>query len=398
MGDKGDKTGDKARGDRMKLTAARVKSLSKTGKYADGGGLYLVVQAGGSKSWMLRTTIDSKRREIGLGGYPSVSLAQARKRAAESKTDIQNGINPIVEKRRAATPTFSEAAHKVHILNLPTWSNPKHGEQWINTLKTYAFPVIGDMPIDTIRKGDCLSVLLPIWTAKPETAARVRQRLGKVFKWAMAHDYLEYNPAGEAISEALPKVSRLKAHHRALPYQECAAALDMIDASRASASAKLCFRFIVLTACRSGEARDATWDEIDIDTATWIIPAGRMKARNEHRVALSSAALEILKAAQELADGSGLIFPSPMKHGASLSDMTLTKLLRNNGLAERATMHGFRTSFRVWAEECTGASHAAKELALAHAVGNQVEQAYMRSDLLEQRRPLMDNWAEYLAA
>ena len=380
----------------MKLTAARVKSMAKSGKFADGGGLYLIVQRGGSKSWMLRTTIDGKRREIGLGAYPTITLAKARERAQENRTAIADGINPIVEKRRAATPTFEQAARKVHELNMPTWSNGKHVNQWINTLETYAFPVIGDMKISDVRKQDCLAILLPIWTSKRETAARVRQRMGKVFKWAMAHDYIEYNPAGEAISEALPKVSRLKAHHRALPYQEAAAALDTIDASKASESAKLCFRFIILTACRSGEARGATWDEIDLDSATWTIPAGRMKARNEHRVPLSAAALEILEEAQEISDNSSLIFPSPRKEGKPLSDMTLTKLLRNNGLAERCTMHGFRTSFRVWAEEQTSASHAAKEISLAHAVGNQVEQAYMRSDLLEQRRPLMESWADYV--
>ena len=382
----------------MKLTAAKAKSLAKTGKYADGGGLYMVVQKGGSKSWMLRTTIDGKRREIGLGSFPTITLAKARERAQENRTAIADGINPIVEKRRAATPKFEQAARKVHELNMPTWSNGKHVDQWINTLETYAFPVIGDMKISDVRKQDCLSILLPIWTSKRETAARVRQRMGKVFKWAMAHDYIEYNPAGEAISEALPKVSRLRAHHRALPYQDCAAALEVIDASRASINAKLCFNFIVLTACRAGEARGATWDEIDMEAGIWTIPAGRMKARNEHRVPLSTAALEILTEAQEISDDSRLIFPSPMKPEKALSDMTLTKLLRNNGLAARATVHGFRTSFRVWAEEQTGASHAAKELSLAHAVGNQVEQAYMRSDLLEQRRPLMESWADYLAA
>ena len=382
----------------MKLTAAKAKSLAKTGKYADGGGLYLVVQKGGSKSWMLRTTIDGKRREIGLGAYPTISLAKARERAQENRTAIADGINPIAEKRRAATPTFEQAARKVHELNMPTWSNGKHVDQWINTLSTYAFPAIGDLPISDVKKQDCLAVLSPIWTSKRETARRVRQGMVRVFEWGMSNDYLEYNPAGEAINAALPKVSRLKAHHRSLPYEECAGALDMIEASRASTSTKLCFKFIVLTACRSGEARGARWDEIDLEAGIWTIPAGRMKARSEHRVPLSTAALEILTEAQEISDDSRLIFPSPMKPEKALSDMTLTKLLRNNGLAARATVHGFRTSFRIWSEECTGASHAAKELALAHAVGNQVEQAYMRSDLIEQRRPLMQAWADFVAS
>ena len=379
-----------------RLTAVKVRSIDKPGRYGDGNGLYLNVAKGGSKSWVQRITIDGVRRDMGLGGYPVVSLAQARAQAADNRSAVASGVNPIVEKRRAATPTFREAALKVHALNIPTWRNGKHAAQWISTLETYAFPVIGDMKIDSIKKIDALACLTPIWTAKPETARRVRQRMRSVFSWAMAHDYVEHNVAGEAIDAALPAMPKVRAHHRSLPYQDVPEALEMIAASGASESAKLCFRFVVLTASRSGEARAATWDEIDADSELWTVPGHRMKAGRAHRVPVSDAAMGVLEEADAIRDESGLVFPSPRKLGSPLSDMALTKLLRDNGLSERTTVHGFRSSFRNWAQEQTGASHAAMELALAHAVGSAVEQAYMRSDLLEQRRTLMQQWAHYL--
>ena len=356
----------------------------------------LNIAKGGSKSWIQRLTIDGSRRDIGLGGYPAVSLAQARERASKNKSAVANGINPILVKRRAAIPTFREAAIKVHAINLPTWRNPKYAAQWISTLRTYAFPVIGDMKIDSIRKIDVLACLTPIWTVKPETARRVRQRMRTVFSWAMAHDYVEHNVAGEAIDAALPTMPKVREHHRALPYQDIPEALEVIEASGASVSARLCFQFVVVTASRSGEARAATWDEIDADSALWTVPGHRMKAGRAHRVPLSDAAIEVLEEADAIRDESGLIFPSPRKRGKPLSDMALTKLLRDNGISERTTVYGFRSSFRNWAQEQTGASHAAMDLALAHAAGSAVEQAYMRSDLLEQRRTLMQQWADYL--
>ena len=379
-----------------RLTAVKAKSLNKPGRYGDGNGLYLNIAKGGTKSWVQRLTIDGTRRDIGLGGYPAISLSQARERASKNKSAVANGINPIVEKRRAAIPTFREAARKVHAINLPTWRNPKHAAQWISTLETYVFPSIGEMKIDTIGKADVLVCLTPVWASKAETVRRVRQRIRSVFSWAMAHDYIQHNPAGEGIDAALPAMPRIKAHHRSLPYQEVPALLESIDATRASIASKLCMRFVILTACRSGEARRAAWDEVDLETATWTLSGERMKGGKPHRVPLSDSTLEVLGAAASIYDGSGLVFPSPVRPGRPLSDMTLTKILRDNRLADRATVHGFRSSFRVWAEERTSASHAAMELSLAHAVGSAVEQAYMRSDLLEQRRELMQQWADYL--
>ena len=257
-------------------------------------------------------------------------------------------------------------------------------------------PTLSNTPLDRIYRGDVLRVLTPIWTTRPETARRVRQRMRTVFRWAMAHGFMESNPAGEAIDGALPHMPKVKAHLRALPYQEVGSALQVVKASQASISAKLCFRFLVLTAARSGEARGAIWDEVDLQGEVWRIPSERMKAGMEHRVPLSEQALDVLAQAYALRDDSGLVFPSPLKQGSPISDMTLTKGLRSTGLAERATVHGFRSSFKNWTLEQTDTSWAVSEAALAHFLGNSTEQAYARSDLFERRRALMQQWADYL--
>ena len=379
------------------LTAAKVKALTKPGMHHDGRGLYLRVAPGGSKSWMLRATIDGRRRDIGLGGYPAVSLAKARQFADAHRLAVAEGRDPLAEKRRAATPTFAEAAVKVHEANLPRWKNGKHSAQWLSTLERYAFPTIGKMSLDRITRRDVLAVLTPIWTTKPETARRVRQRVRTVLKWAMAHEFVEHNAAGEGIDGALPAMRRFRAHHRALPHAEVPAALETIDASTAGMAAKLCLRFLILTAARSGEARGATWSELDLDNRLWTIPAERMKGGAEHRVPLSDAAVAVLEQARPLSGSEGPIFPSPMKPGQPMSDMTLTKVLRSTGLAQYATVHGFRTCFRTWASERTSAARAVMKLSLAHAVGSSVEQAYARSDLIEKRRVLMQAWADFVA-
>ena len=224
----------------------------------------------------------------------------------------------------------------------------------------------------------------------------MRQRIKATLRWCQAHGFVEHNAAGEAIDGALPAMAAVKQHFRALPYAEVADALQVVEGSRASLSAKLCLRFLILTAARSGEARGATWAEIDTEAREWRIPAGRMKGGGEHRQPLSDASRDVLEQARGLDDGSGLIFPSPTRRGKPLSDMALTKVLRDNGLAERTTVHGFRSAFRDWAAERTDAEHAVMELALAHQVGSAVERAYARSDLRERRRDLMARWAVFL--
>ena len=381
-----------------KLTAAKVKSLTKRGLHGDGGTLYLAVAKGGSKSWIQRVTIDGKRHDIGLGGYPYVGLAAARQKAMDNRTAIAAGRNPIAEKRRSSIPSFAVAARRTHATLKPRWRNDKHADSWMQTLERHAFPALGGLSVDRIERADVLAVLTPIWGTRPETARRVRQRIRAVLSWAWAHGFITENVAGEAIEGALPAMPAVKAHLRALPYQDVAAALETVEASRASLTAKACLRFVVLTACRSGEARLAKWDEIHSEAREWRIPGSRMKAGIEHRVPLSDEALAVLERVRSLRDESDLIFPSPARPRRPMSDMTLTKVMRDTGLAARATVHGFRSSFRTWASEQTDAPHAVMELSLAHTVGTAVEQAYARSDLLARRRKLMQQWADFLSA
>ena len=379
-----------------KLTAAKIKAIRGKGRYGDGDGLYLSVSATGTKSWVMRVVVGGRRRDIGLGGYPAVSLAKARERAAANRSAIVDGRDPVAEKRRCTRPTFKAAAQTVHEMSRARWRSEKNGQQWLTSLERHAYPVLGQKRIDDIDRADVLAVLTPIWTVKPEQARRVRRRIRTIFKWALAHGHISVNPAGEVIDGALVPQPAIKEHFRALPYQDVGTALETVEASGASLPAKLCLRFLVLTAARSGEARGATWTEMDQESRTWRIHGSRMKAGEEHRVPLSAQALEVLRRAGAFRDDSGLVFPSPMKKGKPLSDKTLTKILRGVGLANRTTVHGFRTSFKTWCMEQTDAPWAVGEAALAHTLGNSTEQAYARSDLFERRRALMQQWADYL--
>ena len=381
------------------LTTLGIRNLKpgpKTKRYGDGRGLYVVVRANGSKAWVQRITIDGDRTDLGLGGYPDLPLALARTKSAELRTAVAEGRDPRAERRQPNLPTFQDAAEQYISDNAARWKNPKEAVNWRGALATYAYPMFGSTRIDRISRADVLAALKPVWTSKPSIARKLRQRVRAVFAAAMAHGHIDLNPAGEVIDAALPKTPAVKAHFRALPYQDVGSALLKIEASSASLSTRLCLRFLVVTAARSGEARGARWDEIDLDARTWNIPASRMKAGREHRVPLSDAALEVLRRAKALDDNSGLVFPSLYKAGRELSDMTLTKLLRDNGLAEVATVHGFRTSFKTWCMETTETPWAVGEAALAHTLGNSTEQAYARSDLFERRKDLMQQWADYV--
>ena len=376
------------------LTAAKVRNAGP-GRYPDGNGLMLVVWPSGSRNWIQRITVGGKRKDIGLGGYPAVKLADAREAARANKAAVRSGRGPESGQHRAE-PTFEAAAVRVHGERAPGWRNPKHAAQWIATLREYAFPRFGSRAVSTITTADVLAALMPIWHEKPETARRVRQRINTVMLWAVAHGHRPDNPAGEVLGAVLPRQNGggPRAHFRAVPYGDVGGALATIRGSGASPATRLAFEYLVLTAARSGEVRMATWAEIDMDAATWTVPAERMKAGREHRVPLSPAALDVLRQARELAGGrSALVFPAP--RGGPLSDSTLSKLLRENGVA--GVPHGFRSSFRDWAAECTYTPHAVMEAALAHVVANKAEAAYARSDLFGKRRELMDQWAAYLA-
>ena len=377
------------------LTAAQVKAAGP-GKHQDGQGLFLRVTGTGSKSWVLRITVDGRRRDIGLGGWPDVSLADARRKVFEHRAAFADGRDPLAERRRADTPTFREAAQRVYDANRPRWRSGQHAERWWASMENHVFPVIGDMRVDRIAQSDVLRCVEPIWTTRPEAARKVRQRIRTTLRWCQAHGYVQFNVAGEAIDGALPPMPRVASHFRSLPYTEVGEALAVVDHSGASQAAKLCLRFVVLTAARSGEARNAVWDEVDFSAGEWRVPATRMKAATEHRVPLTDAALKVLEQAKSLHDGSDLVFPSPLRPGRALSDMTLTKILRYVGLAERATVHGFRASFRTWALEQTDTPWAVAEAALAHGLGDSVQQAYIRGDAYAKRRKLMGQWAQFL--
>ena len=375
------------------LTAQAVKNATKPGKYFDGHGLYLRVDANGSRFWVQRITVRGKRCELGLGSPALVSLAEARAAALENRKLARSNGDPLQSRRAAqAVLTFEEAARKVHTLHLPTWRNAKHAAQFIATLETYAFPKLGKLKVQDVTTADVLAVLTPIWTGKAETARRVRQRIGAVMKWAIAQGWRQDNPA-ENIGRALPKVSKAPAHRRALPYADVADCIEAVTASGAGASTKLAFEFLVLTAARSGEARGTRWDEIDTTAKVWEVPAERMKTKRSHRVPLSPRALAVLEAAKTYHDGSGLVFPGT-KQGRPLSDMTLSKLVKELGF--NADIHGFRTSFRTWAQERTSFPREVAEAALAHLSGDAVERAYARSDVFEKRRKMMEAWAAYL--
>lgn len=379
------------------LTAATVRNLQSPGLHADGNNLYLKIDGNGAKRWVQRVTIKGKRRDIGLGSAKLVSLAEARDLATANLKAARSGGDPLADKRQAqAILTFKEAAEKVHALNEPHWKNDKHGAQWISTMREYVFQHFGSKRVTEVDGADVLRALTPIWHTREETARRVKQRIGTVFKWAMAQGWRLDNPA-ESVTKALPRQDRSKVrHHPALPYRDVPSAIQTVSSSAAAVATKLAFEFLVHTATRSNEVRLATWGEVDFDRALWIIPKERMKAKREHRVPLSDRCVAILRQAHALREeptDAELIFPGS-KPNKPISDMTLSKLMKELKIA--AVPHGFRSSFRVWAGETTNHPHEVMEAALAHTIKNKAEAAYARSDLLAKRKKLMDDWSEYV--
>ncbi|WP_040753659.1 tyrosine-type recombinase/integrase [Wenxinia marina] len=372
------------------LTAAFVRTAKTPGKYFDGHGLFLKVDAAGARRWVQRIVIRGKRVEMGLGSADLVTLAEAREAAHENRKVARAGGDPLRAKREAeAVPTFAEATRIVYDINRPSWRNPKHAAQFLSTLETYAFPRIGQMSVADVTAADVEAILAPIWRTKAETARRVRQRIGKVMKLAMKRKWRADDPSAVS-GEELGRHSTSQTPRKALPYSDVPAFLAAVRQSKATGATKLAMELLVLTAARSGEIRLARWDEIDLANATWTIPAQRMKAGREHRVPLSDRAVTVLRDAQRLADESGLVFPGT-RYGKPLSDATLQKLTRELGFDVH--VHGFRSTFRVWAQERSTAPREVAEMALAHVVKNKVEAAYARSDLFDLRRRLMETWA-----
>ena len=379
------------------LTAAFVRTISQPGRYGDGHGscgLYLRVWAMANgrvgRNWGQRVRIGGQLTNLGLGPYPAVTLALARERARVNAQLIAEGGDPRTPV--ATIPTFSKAVDKVITLRSQGWAHPKTAKRWRATLDAYAMPALRKKLISEITTADVMEVLAPIWLAKPETGRQVREHLSVIMEWPIGETYRNDNPAGKAITKSLPKQTQRKKHFRALPFAEVGAAIEKVGATDAWPTTKMCFELAVYTACRSGEARLATWDEFDLEGRTWIIPATRMKNRLQHRIPLSDETMEVLLRARELSDGTGLVFPSA--RGGSMSDSSLSKLLRENGIA--AVPHGFRSSFRDWAAERSNAPREIAEHALAHVEGSAAELAYRRTDYFERRRGLMQQWADYV--
>lgn len=371
-----------------------VRNQNVPGRYADGNGLYLVVSPTGAKRWLLRTVVNGRRRDIGLGGLSLVSLAEAREKALAYRKLARSGGDPLAE-RRAATrvvPTFAEAARRVHDEHKHGWKNAKHAGQWINTLEQYAVPVIGDRRVDKIDTPDVLRVLSPIWLAKPETARRVRQRIKTVLDWAKASGFRTAENPVDGVAKGLPRQLEHKEHHAALAYSEVPGFIAKLRASKLNEPTRLAFEFLILTGARTGEVVGAKREEVDLAAKVWAVPAKRMKAGREHRVPLSKRCVAILRRAEELAGTSEYVFPSqdPAK---PISNMAFLMALRRMNLS--VTAHGFRSAFRDWAAEQTNFPREVCEMALAHAIESKVEAAYRRGDLFEKRRELMSAWAVF---
>lgn len=389
-----------------RISAASLPKLSKTpGYHHDGGGLYLQVMASGSRSWIFRYMLNKRPREMGLGSADNWDLTTIRQRVVELRQQLDLGIDPIEQRndaqRKAATAealrkTFKQCVEEYHLLHAGAWKNVKHASQWTNTLVTYAYPTFGEWPIDAVTDVQVVTALTPIWTSKHETATRVLQRVRMVMTWAAAKKYRPAVPAEmwDSVRASLPKVDRGTEHHRACPYTLAGSLLLRIQSSESTAMVKLAFTFTVLTAARSGETRGARWEEIDLQNRVWTIPAERMKAGRIHRVPLSDPAVAVLQRAKEEAPDTDLVFPAP--RGSAYSDMVFTQLLRR--MAADCTMHGFRSTFRDWSAETTQHQRAVCEAALAHAVEDKTEAAYLRGDLFVKRRALMADWAAYLAS
>jgi integrase len=389
-----------------KLSATKVAAAKAQGLYGDGGNLYLQVgRKPHMRSWLFRFTINGRPRAMGLGSASTLSLAEARQRAQEARKLLLDGIDPIQHRdgARAAQRfaaanaiTFSEAARRYIDAHHASWSNPKHAAQWNTTLASYAYPVIGSLPVAAVDTAMVMRVLEPIWQAKTETASRLRGRIEAVLGWATVSGYRQGdNPARwrdhlENLLSAPRKVSKVE-HHAALPYAEIGAFL--VDLRAREGVAAMALEFTVLTACRTGEVLGARWAEINLGDALWIVPASRTKAKREHRVPLSAPSVAILERMRGQSAGEYVFSAGNGPLGATALSDRLARMGRGD-----LTVHGFRSSFRDWAAEQTAFPHEVCEMALGHAVASAVERAYRRGDLREKRRKLMEAWAAYCAA
>lgn len=383
------------------LTANQVKNISKPGRYADRGGLYLNVSRAGTKSWVYRYQINKKRHEMGIGSVKYVSLREARQKADRASEQRSQGLDPKLardkEKQQAinqAEWTFDRCAEDYIKSHKAGWKNEKHASQWTNTLTKYATPVIGDLAVDLIETSHVMQVLEPIWRTKTETASRVRGRIESVLSWATVQGYREGpNPAlwRGHLDMLLPKRSKVQPvqHHNAMPYADIPSLMKQLY--KEPTLSKQALAFLILTGCRTNEVLQAQWNEIDRKSKIWTIPGNRMKSGREHRVPLSKQAVELLESLPILNDW---LFPS--RGNRPLSNMAMLVLLKQKLKFSHLTVHGFRSSFRDWAAEVSHFPREIAEAALAHVITDKTEAAYQRGDLIEKRRTMMQEWGDYI--
>ena len=383
-----------------KLSAVAVAAAKTPGMYADGNGLYLQLSVAGAKSWVFRFRFGGKRRDMGLGAAATVSLAAARVSAGEYRRLLTQGVDPIrareMERRASGSrqTTFRQAFETFFQLKRKSLLNAKHLNQWSATMSTYVFPHIGDQPVADVQTEEILAVLTPIWFDKPETARRVLQRLEAVFRSAILRGHRERASPCIGVVQELGTRHRMVTSHRSLPYSEVPGFIAALRSSNCLPATRLAFEWLVLTASRSGETRMAAWNEIDNRKGLWVVPSHRSKTRREHVVPLPPRCIAILRHARSLTSSCDLIFPGS-RTGRPLSDMTFTKVLRDFGIDNRATTHGFRSSFKNWAAEVPRARDEVSEACLAHQVRDKVRAAYLRTDFLAERKTVMRQWAEH---
>ena len=391
-----------------RLSPTFVRQCTKPGVYLDGGGLRFRIYPNSTRLWVMRIVASGRRRDISLGAFPTISLADARSQAGTMRKAVAEGRDPAAEKQAAKAASASPPVASVHHDERPTFedcwltfwaakepqlSNGKHRDQWVATMKTYVLPHIGGRPVADVMPGEVIELLNPIWHAKEETARRVLQRVDAVFVSAITRELRDKASPCTGVARELGNRRHNREHHAALPHAEVPTFLAALRKRKGPLASRLAFEFLILTATRSGETRAAMWNEIDFDARRWTIAANRMKARVEHVVPLSDCAVAILREAKAEHSGSALCFPNAK--GKPFSDMVFTKALRDMGLGQRATAHGFRTAFKVWAAE-TGVRDEVSEAALAHTDPNKVRAAYRRTNFIEDRRVVMQAWCNFL--
>ena len=384
------------------LNQKQAREMTEPGLYRCAKTLYIRIKpsssGGVSKSWVQRIVIDGRLTDLGLGSFDLVEMVIAEEKAIANRKLILAGKNPLQEKRKNNVPTFADAVNKTHAKLKHQWRSADTAKQWMQTMEKHAIPKLGSMPVDKITQQDVVRVVEPVLLKSHETGGRLRRFMRQVMGWCHGQGYVTDNVAGDAVDHALPKVSNKRKNYRALDHREIKDAVRTIEDNWPSPNSKLCLRFIIETATRSGEVRGARWSEFDMENKLWTIPADRMKQGKAHRVPLSTGALSILDRAWSLNAGKGLVFPSPTDPGKELSEQALLKCLKKTGLHGKTVVHGFRSTFKTWAMDETNESHEVIEMCLAHDVGNAVAKAYTRTDLLAKRVAIMQSWSDYISA